>query len=633
MTVGQTTTPFSRGVNLTGWFQAGSVRQVQVTKYTFEDFQQIQSLGCDVIRLPINLHFMTSGAPDYQVDPLLFTFLDQPVAWAEQLGLHLILDNHTFDPNTNTDPNVGSILAKVWKQVAEHYKDGPANLYYEILNEPHGISDALWGSIQGRVIDSIRTVDTTHTLIVGGSGYNGYNNLAPLPVYPDDKLIYTFHFYDPFIFTHQGAGWVQPSMEPLAGVPFPHDPARMPPVPPSLAGSWIASGMQNYGVDGTIQKVQQLIDIADQFRQSRQVPVFCGELGVYIPNSPAADRVAWYQVVRTYLESKNIAWTTWDYHGGFGLFEPGGNDLFNHDLNLPLIQALGLTVPLQTPYLQLPDTEGRVIYDDYLGPGIVESSFGGGLLDYYSPDQPNQGEFVIRWQGPMQYETIGLDFVPNRDFSQLVAQGYALDLMIRSDRPGTSFDIRFLDTKTTDPNDHPWRMRVTVNESLATWDRRWQAVRVPLSSFVEHGSWDNNTWHQPEGKFDWSDVDRLEIVAEQLSLNDGTIWLDQIVLSNQDTSAVRDTSAFSTALDPGQEALSIWAFPNPADEFLTLETDSPELLRLQVMDGLGRVIVDTELRTHLVLPVATWPSGLYVLRVTGAGQRSWSRKIWRQGDN
>jgi len=56
--------PFHRGVNLTGWFQADSPRQIQFTKFTKQDFLDIKSLGCDVIRLPINLHFMTSGAPD-----------------------------------------------------------------------------------------------------------------------------------------------------------------------------------------------------------------------------------------------------------------------------------------------------------------------------------------------------------------------------------------------------------------------------------------------------------------------------------------------------------------------------------------------------------------------------------------
>ena len=56
---------FTKGVNVTGWFQAGSAREIHFTMFTKKDFEQIKSLGCDVIRLPINLHYMTNGAPDY----------------------------------------------------------------------------------------------------------------------------------------------------------------------------------------------------------------------------------------------------------------------------------------------------------------------------------------------------------------------------------------------------------------------------------------------------------------------------------------------------------------------------------------------------------------------------------------
>ena len=105
--------PFNRGVNLTNWFQAGSAQQIQFSKYTKTNFEQIKSLGCDVVRLPINLHFMTNGAPYYTLDPLFLSFLDEVVSWTEDLGLHLILDNHTFDSATDTDPKVGEILTKV----------------------------------------------------------------------------------------------------------------------------------------------------------------------------------------------------------------------------------------------------------------------------------------------------------------------------------------------------------------------------------------------------------------------------------------------------------------------------------------------------------------------------------------
>lgn len=71
-----TALPFSKGVNLTNWFQASSPGSIDFSKYTYEDFSDIKSLGIDVIRLPINLHSMTLGDPDQTLDPLFLFFLD-----------------------------------------------------------------------------------------------------------------------------------------------------------------------------------------------------------------------------------------------------------------------------------------------------------------------------------------------------------------------------------------------------------------------------------------------------------------------------------------------------------------------------------------------------------------------------
>jgi len=201
------------------------------------------------------------------------------VDWSEELKLHLILDNHTFDPAENTDPGVGAILEKVWLQMAEHFKARSGLINYEILNEPHGISDEAWNSIQQDVVAAIRTVDKQHTIIVGGAGWNSYNILSAMPVYGDENLIYTFHFYDPFLFTHQGASWVEPSIAPLEGVPFPYNADEMPELPESLSSTWVENLYNNYPTDGTVARVRELLDIAIQFRQDRQVSIFLGEPG------------------------------------------------------------------------------------------------------------------------------------------------------------------------------------------------------------------------------------------------------------------------------------------------------------------------------------------------------------------
>jgi len=522
--------PFHRGVNLTNWFQSSGPRQIQFTKFTRQDLVNIQSLGCDVIRLPINLHAMTGGPPAYTLDPLFLEFLDPVVDWAEELQIHLILDNHSFDPAGDTDPNIGEVLIPVWTQMAEHYRHRSKYLYYEVLNEPHGIADALWNSIQQKVVNAIRTEDQTHTIIIGPAGWNSYNNLKYMPGYKDTNLIYTFHFYDPFLFTHQGASWTSPSMVSLAGVPFPYDATAMPTCPNDLKGSWIEGALNvSYKTEGTVGRVKELIDRAVSFRDQRRIPVtlFCGEFGVYIPNSDPGQRVDWYRLVREYLEEKGIAWTTWDYTGGFGLFEAGGNDLFEHDLNVPLLGALDFNVPEQTEYIPKPDSEGFDLYTDYMAPHVAESSSAGeGTLDYYSGADPVQGPYCIYWTGSSQYAQIGFNFKPDKDLSTLVTQGYSVDLWIRGDSPGSRLDVRFVDTKTG-ADDHPWRMRMRIDEGRVAWDGTWHHVRIPLADFREHGSWDNG-WFNPQGLFDWTAVDRFEIVSEYHALKGIQFWFDDI---------------------------------------------------------------------------------------------------------
>lgn len=574
---------FSKGVNLSNWFQAATPRQIQFRMFTKTDLEQIKSLGCDAVRLPINLHAMTSGAPDYTLDPLFLNMLDQVVTWSEELQIHLILDNHTFDPAVNTPASIADPLVKVWSQMAQHYKNRSSYIYYEVLNEPHGIDATTWGNIQQSVIDAIRTHDTNHYIIVGGVNWNSYTTLASIPAYTDNKLIYTFHFYDPFIFTHQGASWTDPSMVSLTGVPFPYGAAPMPSTPQSLRGTWIEGAMNSYSTEGTIAKVRQLIDIAVAFKTQRNVPVFCGELGVYIPNSNQNHRVEWYKQVRDYLNQKGISWTTWDYKGGFGLFEKNSNEQFAFDLNVPLLEALNFTVPPQSDYTPRPLTTDYVFYDDYIGENIINASnASAGVLDFYSDDQPNNGDYCLYWSGVNQYDAIGFDFKPDLDLTTLKDHDYELVFKTRGNTPSAKFDVRFLDTKTS-ASDHPWRMGITIDQAILPMDGQWHEIKIPLTSLVEKGSWDN-AWFPAQNLFDWTAIDRFEIVPEHQPLTN-------IAFSFDDIAIVGEEIVTGTEEDP---STSMHVFPNPASNQIVIElTNITASTRLAIINVNGETLYAT----------------------------------------
>jgi endoglucanase len=521
--------PFSRGVNFSGWFEAYSARGIPFTRYTEEDFAQVKSLGADVVRLPVRMHSMTGGPPSYTLDPLMLSFLDRAGEWAEKHELYIISDNHSFDPVEATADDIDAILIPVWEQIARRYKDRGGYVIYEILNEPHGISDEHWGEIQGMAIDAIRRIDKKHAIIAGGTDYNSIGKLSAIPAYADDNLIYTFHFYDPYLFTHQGANWGGPPvLTTLVGVPFPADRRRLPKISGELKGTWVESSLRySYRDDAAVSKLYSALDEAAVFSRDRDVPVFCGEFGVYMIQSPAADRVTWYRVVSDALDRRNISRASWDYFGGFGIFnnERGGD--FFADLNTAVVRAMGFTPPPQrTPQ---PLASGFTLYDDYPGRSYT-AGYGGDSADFSLYDTgAAEGEYAIRWGNAARYDIFWFGFDRNGDLSALAGSA-ALEFMARAEQP-VRFDVRLVNPE--DASSIPWRMRYTVDEKILPPDGKWRAIRIPLSDMREHGAWINaaRKWREPRGQFSWKKVRQLEFTAEHEDMKNQTVWFDSIKIT------------------------------------------------------------------------------------------------------
>src|SRR5439155_25892898 len=76
-----------------------------------------------------------------------------------------------------------------------------------------------WNALFAELLGIVRQTNPTRIVVVGPTGWNNFKALPSLFNLPaDPNLLVTFHYYDPFHFTHQGAGWAGEEVKNLHGV-------------------------------------------------------------------------------------------------------------------------------------------------------------------------------------------------------------------------------------------------------------------------------------------------------------------------------------------------------------------------------------------------------------------------------
>jgi hypothetical protein len=164
--------------------------------------------------------------------------------------------------------------------------------------------------------------------------------LEPLP---DPNVIYVFHFYDPHIFTHQGATWGAYYWRWVKGLHYPSSPENAAQVAIAVPDAVNRLSVIRYGQDHwDAARMEAEINQADDWAKRHKVPLICNEFGVFRNFSDPKDRSTWIKDVREALERHNIGWTMWDYSGSFGVVTKQ-NGQPTPDENV--IRALGLNMP------------------------------------------------------------------------------------------------------------------------------------------------------------------------------------------------------------------------------------------------------------------------------------------------
>lgn len=235
---------------------------------TRDDIRLIKSLGFNSVRIPFNYRLFITDYPFYELKGVGYALLDSAINWCKQESLYVILDMHCApggQTGDNIDDSFGypflfdSPLAqehtiKIWRRLAEIYKDEEIIIGYDLLNEPiaHYFDvdrlKPLLVPLYKRITSEIREVDTNHIIIYSGAIWGSDFSIFTERI--DPKAVYTFHKY-----------WTPPTKE----------------------------------------VIQEYID----FRETFNVPIYMGESG--------ENTNEWINEFRTLLEKNNISWCFWPY--------------------------------------------------------------------------------------------------------------------------------------------------------------------------------------------------------------------------------------------------------------------------------------------------------------------------------
>jgi endoglucanase len=336
------------GINLSEWFaqvydSKGYTKDHLESWTTEQDIALIKSMGFDHVRLSVNPQPMFRRGQADRIPEEYLGYLDAAVKMILTHGLAVILDIHPdgdFKQKLVSDDGFVEQFSDFWRQFARHFSaTDPELVSFEILNEPEFHDRYRWQGVQAKLAVSIREGAPKHTIIAAGAYWSSESELLFFDPLRDPNIIYNFHFYEPHIFTHQGATWSTNYVHYLKDLPYPSTPENV-----QSAASLIPDAVNrlqaiHYGLDRwNAARVDGEIGQVAAWAKRWSVPVTCNEFGVLRKAANPNDRAAWISDVRTTLEKYGIGWTMWDYSGSFGVVVKTNGQTHPDELT---IKALG----------------------------------------------------------------------------------------------------------------------------------------------------------------------------------------------------------------------------------------------------------------------------------------------------
>ena len=237
----------------------------------------------------------------------------------------------------------------------------------ELMNEPPRRPDVWQPMLEAAYAAARRGSTNLLVVLEGGQEASAAALLAVRTAVfaQDPAVLFSFHYYDPYQFTHQGASWNDARY--LADVPYPalaRSAAEVWKQQPERSVKRTSRRIRNrrrtatrrtgwkaiVAPDSTATRSPSFEQIANWARSQGVAPdrILLGEFGAKKTNlqfygSRAAERAQWFHDVREQAEAHGFGWAVWAYRGGGGFALARGET--SDDIEPGIAQALGLTPP------------------------------------------------------------------------------------------------------------------------------------------------------------------------------------------------------------------------------------------------------------------------------------------------
>jgi len=324
-----------RGLNMGGWLsQIDAIQEKDPDKFpgidkhmeTFigpNDFSNVRKWGFDHVRIPVDsyLFFTEDEAP---IENRL-VHLDNAVKYARSNGLKLILDLHECPGHDFSEAAKNPVqklftddetyikkTEKIWACLAERYSKND-NVLFETLNEPVAPSAEIWNNVKDKLCRQIRLHAPWSTIITGSNMWNSAVTFDSLTPFEDDNIMYSVHFYEPLLFTHQNAPWIDnPEIKTARPYPGDYGPGFI-----RKYGLTLSAGVWDK------DRLAKVFAPVNAFRKKYNARIICNEFGVYAPVE-LESQLRWYEDLLSTLREMDIGFSYWNYKNlDFGIISIG----------------------------------------------------------------------------------------------------------------------------------------------------------------------------------------------------------------------------------------------------------------------------------------------------------------------